>query len=88
MGLLNSEKAFVDVAKLRDYSLSLKHESGAHKARVFRAALGVTLPDAEWLRAQLLRIAREGDATIGERSLFGQKFVIEPSLPLTVGAPL
>lgn len=34
MKLPNSEKAFVDVAKLRDYSLNPEHESGGHKARV------------------------------------------------------
>ena len=78
--LPNSEKAFVDIAKLRDYSLSLEHESGGHKARVFRAALGLTLDDVEWLRVELLRIAREGDAAIGELSPFGQRYVIDAEL--------
>jgi hypothetical protein len=66
--LPNSEKAFVGITKLRDYSLNLEHESGGHKARVFRAALELTLDDAEWLRVELLRIALEGDAVIGELS--------------------
>jgi hypothetical protein len=35
MKLPNSEKAIVDIAKLRDYSLNPEHESGGHKARVF-----------------------------------------------------
>lgn len=43
MKLPNSEKAFVDIAKLRDYSLNPEHESGGHKARVFRAALGLKI---------------------------------------------
>ncbi len=80
MKLPNSEKAFVDIAKLRDYSLNPEHESGGHKARVFRAALGLTLDDAEWLRIELLRIAREGNATPGELVLFGQKYVIDAKL--------
>jgi len=80
MKLPNSEKALVDIAKLRDYSLNPEHESGAHKARVFRAALGIALHDAEWLRAQVLRIAREGDAAIGEPSSFGQKYMIDAEL--------
>ena len=80
MKLPNSEKAFVDIAKLRDYSLNLEHESGGHKARVFRAALGLTIDDAEWLRAQVLRIAVEGDATSGDLSAFGQKYVIDATL--------
>ncbi len=65
MKLPNCEKAFVDIAKLRDYSLNPEHESGGHKARVFQAALGLTADDAEWLRAQVFRIARDGDAAPG-----------------------
>jgi hypothetical protein len=44
---------------------------------VFRAALGLTLDDAEWLRVELLRIAREGDAVVGEFAPFGEKYVID-----------
>jgi uncharacterized protein DUF6883 len=47
---------------------------------VFRAALGVTIDDAQWLRAEVLRIAREGDAIIGESSQFGQKYIIDVTL--------
>ena len=80
MKLPNSEKAFVDIAKLRDYSLNPEHESGGHKARVFRAALGLTIDDAEWLRAQVLRLARESDAVEVEPSTFGKKYVIDAEL--------
>jgi hypothetical protein len=72
--------AFVDLSKLRAYSLNPEHESGGHKARVFRAALGLTINDAEWLRTEVLRIAREGDAKIGEVSQFGQKYLIDAPL--------
>jgi hypothetical protein len=72
--------AFVDLSKLREYSLNPQHESGGHKARVFRAALGLTINDAEWLRTEMLRIAREGDAKIGEVSQFGQKYLIDEQL--------
>ena len=77
MKLPNSHLAIVDITKLRDYSLNPEHELGGHKARVFRAALGLTLDDAEWLRVELLRIAREGDAVVGELAPFGQKYVID-----------
>jgi hypothetical protein len=80
MKLPNSEKAFVAITKLRDYSLNPDHESGGHKARVFRAALGLTINDVKWLRAQVLRIAREGDAVEGEPSPFGKKYVIDAEL--------
>lgn len=80
MKLPNSKRAFVDLAKLVDYSLNSEHESGGHKARVFRAALGVTIDDAEWLRSELLKMAEEGDASIGEASQFGQKYIIDATL--------
>ncbi len=47
----------VPISKLRDYCLSEIHDDGRHKARVFRAALGVTVDDAEWLRDQILKAA-------------------------------
>ena len=80
MKLPNSEKAIVEIAKLRDYSLNPEHRSGGHKARVFRAALGLTQDDAEWLRVELRRIAREGDAAMESFSPFGEMFVIDAEL--------
>jgi hypothetical protein len=47
MKLPNAERAFVDVAKLRDYSLNAEHKEGKHKARVFAAALGLRSGDVE-----------------------------------------
>ena len=79
MRLPNCEKASVDIRKLRDYSLSPKHEVGSHKAIVFRAALGITM-DAEWLRGLLLTIACEADAAPGEPSPFGEKYVIDSEI--------
>ena len=76
----NFDRAQVDLAKLRDYSLNPEHEAGGHKARVFRAALGLTIKDAEWLREQVLAIAREGEANEGGPSPFGKKFVIDAEL--------
>ena len=80
MKLPNAENAFIDLAKLRDYSLNPEHESGGRKARVFQSALGLTMADAGWLRDELLRIAREHDAFAGGPSPFGLKFVIDAEL--------
>jgi filamentous hemagglutinin len=41
-------------SKLRAYSLNPEHEIGAHKARVFRRALGVGLDDIDYLVDQVL----------------------------------
>lgn len=76
MKLPNPHKAVVDIAKLRDYSLNLSHPVGGHKARVFRAALGLTVEQAAWLRLRALEIAVTGDATPGPSSVFGDKYVI------------
>jgi hypothetical protein len=46
MKLPNAERAFVDIAKLRDYSLNAEHKEGKHKALVFPAALGLGPGDA------------------------------------------
>ena len=62
MQLPNSHKAVVQIEKIRDYSLDPNHPVGQHKARVFKAALGLTREDAEWLRKQALEIAGSNDA--------------------------
>ena len=77
MKLPNPHKAVVEIEKLRDYSLNLNHPVGGHKARVFRAALGLTLPHAAWLRERALEIAVTGEAVPGSPSVFGDKYVID-----------
>jgi hypothetical protein len=54
MRLPNARFATLDIRKLADYCLSPTHPRGRHKARVFRAALGIEQADAAWLREVLL----------------------------------
>jgi hypothetical protein len=57
----------VDIAKLRDYCLSEAHPRGRHKARSFRARLGLTGADADWLRQDSFALDcsnRRGCATL------------------------
>ena len=77
MKLPNAERAVVDIAKLRDYSLNPLHESGKHKARVFKAALGITNEDAGWLRERVLEAASGGEAVAQPPSVFGEIFVVD-----------
>jgi hypothetical protein len=42
MRLWNGDKAVVDIEKIRSYCFSLEHPRGRHKARVFRAVLGLS----------------------------------------------
>lgn len=77
MKLPNPHKAVVEIEKLRDYSLNLAHPVGGHKARVFKAALGLTLQDADWLQKQALEVAVKAEAVPGSASVFGDKYVID-----------
>lgn len=66
--------AELDVRKLTDYCLNPAHPLGRHKARVFRAALGLTADDAEWLRMEILDlIGTAGIETIGT-DRFGTRY--------------
>src|SRR5437016_14171672 len=80
MQLPDSHKAVVEIEKLRDYSLNPNHPVGKHKARVFRAALGITLTEAEWLRGRAFEAAINGDAGVQSPSVFGDKYVIDSVL--------
>ena len=71
------EFATVDIAKLREYCLNQSHPRGRHKARVFAAALNLTQSDAEVLRDELLRAAREVDATEGVADQYGQRYTVD-----------
>jgi hypothetical protein len=80
MKVPNAERAVVDIAKLRDYSLNPVHKEGRHKARVFGAALGLARDDAEWLRRILLDIVRHNDCQLGRETLFGQRYIVDFSV--------
>jgi hypothetical protein len=77
MSLPNAENAFVDLRKLRDYSLSFESPKGRHKARVFASVLGIISEDAEKLRNILLEIVKENEAELGELDLFGQRYTVD-----------
>lgn len=77
MKLPGGDFAIVDIVKLREYCLSQAHPRGRHKARVFVAALNLTQSDAEFLRDELLRAAREGDAIEGIADGHGRRYTID-----------
>jgi len=80
MKLPNAERAVVEIAKLRDYSLSADHKDGKHKARVFQSALGLAADDAEWLRERLLEAAQHHDCVLGKKTSHGQLHVMDFTL--------
>jgi len=69
--------AFVDLVKLCDYCLSATHPEGKNKARVFLAALGVTVNDAGWLRDELLAAATHEQCKPGVATTHGQRYTVD-----------
>ena len=77
MKLPNAKRAVVDIEKLRNYCLSPEHRRGCHKARVFKASLGITLEHAEDLRKALLAAALKHDATPLENDEYGRRYMVD-----------
>ena len=77
MKMPGGQRAIVDIVKLHGYCLNPLHPRGRHKARVFLSALGLTHVDAEFLREELLRAAREVDAVMGEVDQYGERYTID-----------
>ena len=88
MKLPAGEIAIVEMPKLRDYCLNPLHPRGRHKARVFASALGITRGDAEFLGAELLRAARDGEAGKGTVDQFGERYTVDSLSSADTGRPL
>ena len=73
----NAENAVVDMRKLRDYCLSLEHDDGKHKARLFSSMLGMTADNAEELRRILLEVIKTHAAQLGRQDGFGQRYTLD-----------
>jgi hypothetical protein len=70
-----AERVVIDPRKLKDYLLSPDHQVGGPKAAFF-ARLGFSRSNWRRLEIKLRRLAREVDAELGERTPFGQKYVV------------
>jgi hypothetical protein len=77
MKLPNADRAAVDVARLRDYSLNPAHHKGKHKARVFAAAMGFTVGDAERLRDMILAAILTHEAAQGTTDEHGTRYRVD-----------
>ena len=75
MILPNADRAFVEPAKVRDYLLSHEHPVGRSKAVAFEA-VGYHRDRWEILQADLVAIAKLGDAVRTELGLHGQKYEV------------
>jgi len=85
--LPNAERAVVDDRKLKEYILSRSHPIGRFKAAVFEAA-GFNLSAWRELAEQLRAIATSGEAEPGERTQYGQKYLISGTVTGGEGSQL
>ena len=79
MKLPFAEQAIIPEAKLRDYLVSTNHPIGRHKS-VFFAALGYNAGNWPQLEADLRSQHLKSDAELGERTEYGQKYLIRSPL--------
>jgi hypothetical protein len=77
MRLPNADRAVVDVERLRDYSLNPAHDKGKHKARVFAAAMGFTVADAERLRGMVIAAVLTNEAEQGVTDEHGTRYRVD-----------
>ena len=80
MLLPDADRAFIDLRKLVEYSLSPDHPVGGHKAILFQSIFGITGEDALVLRDTLLHVATRAAAAIGRLDEFGQRYTIDFTL--------
>jgi hypothetical protein len=70
-----AEHAIIDPRKLRDYALSPEHPVGRFKATFF-SSLGFTARNWKELDQELRNLVFWNEAELGERTAFGQKYVV------------
>jgi hypothetical protein len=85
MKLPNAENAFVEIRKLTEYCLDPNNPRGRHKARVFKAALGITRENAEVLKTAILNDVPRRDAVIGEQDFYGQRYTVDCKIETEIG---
>ena len=79
MRIPNADRAVIDPRKLHGYLLSPSHQVGRFKATFFRT-LGYAPDDWGRLEADLRSQHLTKEATVGERTSHGQKYVIRATL--------
>ena len=77
MSLPNGDRAIIDRRKITDYCLSGDHEDGSHKARLFRALVGLHQGNAVLLLDALEGAAATGDAVAGKADEYGRRYVLD-----------
>lgn len=88
MKLPNGDRAIIPLEKLTGYCLNPDHAKGKHKARVFKAVLGITAENVEQLYKLVQQAAIEGDVVQRTVTSFGEEFKLDWKIPETDGIQL
>ncbi len=88
MKLPNGDRVFIPMEKITGYCLNLNHSKGKHKARVFRAILGITIENADRLVELLQQAAIEGEVVQRDLTPKGEIFKVDWEIPDTPGEQL
>lgn len=72
-----AEKAYIDDQKLIGYCLSETHITGKHKARVFKAALNLTVADFLYLKEQIATAVLLTQATQAGSTQQGDLYTVD-----------
>lgn len=78
--LPNAEEAIIDRRKLEAYCLSPMHPRGRHKAKVFKARLGIGPTGAAWLHEAILNALPTLDALTEGEDRYGRRFRVDVAL--------
>ncbi len=76
MKLPNFQNAIIPEAKLSGYCLNLEHKDGKHKARVFRAALGLAAENSDELKNALIQALINYEAEFQKTTANGDLYII------------
>jgi hypothetical protein len=88
MRLPNGDRAFIPMEKITGYCLNPNHSKGKHKARVFRAILGITIENADRLVSLIQQAAIEGEVVQRDLTPKGEIFKVDWEIPDTPGEQL
>lgn len=75
--LPNGDRAIIDRRKITDYCLSLDHDDGSHKARLFQALVGLNQGNSALLLDALRGAAAAADAAPGKVDEYGHRYIID-----------
>lgn len=74
--------------KIQTYALNFEHRDGKHKARLFKAKLGITIANQVILETALIQAAKNNEAIPTETNQYGEKYVIDFRITTEIGSSI